>query len=171
MMRFAGRPTASATIILVAVWCALWGSVSVANVLSGVIVALLALAIAGAPEPSASLRLVPLAKLLWLVLVDLGASTVSVAREVATPGDQTSEAIVAVDVATSARRQWLLIVVAITLTPGTAVIEADRGQGRLELHLLHRDRGDAVVAHTHRLAALAAEAFPVRSSLPDGAPT
>ena len=89
----------------------------------------------------------------------------SVALEVLTPTDRTDEAIVAVPLPTESRRHLLLLIVAVTVTPGTAVIDADPDTGTLYLHLLHSDRRDATVAHVEELAELACKALPVRSAL------
>ena len=104
----------------------------------------------------------------WFVLVDLVVSTGAVAREILTPTDFTEEAIIAVEVPTSARRHLLLLLVAITVTPGTAVVDTDGERGTLYLHLLHCDRRAAVTAHIDRLAALAGAALPPPSLEPGG---
>ena len=160
----------SATVALVvAAWCALWGEVSVANVASGLVVAGLAAATLGG-TPRGGVRLVPLARLGWLVLVDLVTSTIAVAREVLTPGDGTDEGIIAVDLPPSSVRHHLLIVVAVTLTPGTAVVETDPRSGTVYVHLLHVDGRAAVTRHIEELAAVADRALPERTDAGGAAP-
>lgn len=145
---------------LVAIWCALWGSVSAANVLSGTALAVVVLA-AGLGTPGrGSVRLVPLAKFSALVISDLVRSTGNVVFEVLTPTDYTDESIVRVDLIPEGRRHLLLLVVAVTVTPGTAVVDTDLERGTLYLHLLHHDRRDDTVRHVERLAQLASEALP-----------
>ena len=146
---------------LVVAWCALWGSVSVANVVSGLLVAIGAVTVAGGRPEDGSLRLVPLAQFVWLVGVDLVRSTFKVSWEILTPTDYTDEAIIAVDTVAEARSHLLLLVVAITVTPGTAVVDTDPDTGRLYLHVLHSDDADEIVAHVQRLAALGCRALPV----------
>jgi multicomponent Na+:H+ antiporter subunit E len=146
---------------LVVVWCALWGGVSVANLVSGTVVAVAVLATGVGPPGRGGIRLGPLVRFAALVALDLVTSTVSVIREVLTPTDHTDEAIVAVPLPTESRAHLLLLVVAITVTPGTAVVDTDPDAGTLYLHLLHADRRDATVAHVRRLAALACAALPV----------
>ncbi len=145
--------------LLTAVWCGLWGAVSVANLLTGLGVATFAVA----QRPLAShtgIRLAPLLRLGWLIVVDLVSSTVQVAREVLTPTDYSEEGIIAVDVPAASMKHTLLLTSAITLTPGTAVVEIDRDRPTLYLHLLHMDRRVQVEEHVVELATLSIEALP-----------
>ncbi len=147
-----------AVAVLVFAWCSLWGEISVANVVSGTVVAFGATAI-GTPGRG-GVRFGPLVRLAGLVALDMVTSTVSVAREILTPTDRTDEAVVAVPVPGDARTHLLLLIVAITVTPGTAVIDADPDASVLYLHMLHADRRDATAAHVQRLATLACQALP-----------
>jgi multisubunit Na+/H+ antiporter MnhE subunit len=103
-------------------------------------------------------------KLAAIVALDLVRSTFHVVWEILTPTDYTDEAIIAIDPPVDARSHLLLLVVAITVTPGTAVIDTDEETGRLYLHLLHAEAADEVTAHVHRVAELACRAFPVSTS-------
>ncbi len=153
---------------LVFAWCALWGNVSIANVLSGTLIGFVVSAPSIATAGTGSVRLKPLLRFSYLVAIDLVISTLSVAREVLTPNDYTDEAIIAVRTE-SARGHHLLLNAAITVTPGTAVIDTDPDSGTLYIHVLHADRLDATVAHVNELAQLASEALPTtRSAGPAG---
>lgn len=153
-----------AVVALVLAWCALWGEVSVANVLSGTVLAV-AVTLSGlGTEGRGGVRLRPLARLIGLVAVDLVKSTVTVAQEILTPTDYTDEAIIAVRVPGESRSHLLVLIVAVTVTPGTAVVDADPDDGILYLHLLHADRREATTAHVIELAELACQALPVRST-------
>lgn len=150
-------------VALVLAWCALWGEVSAANVISGTVVAV-AVSVAGIGTAGrGGIRLRPLARFVGLVAVDLVTSTVTVAREILTPTDYTDEAIIAVPVPGDTRSHLLLLIVAVTVTPGTAVVDADPDAGVVYLHLLHADRSDATAAHVRELAELACRALPTRS--------
>ena len=151
-------------IALVLAWCALWGEVTLANLLAGVAIAVVLTALGIGSEGRGGVRLVPLARFVGLVMIDLVVSTVTVAKEILTPIDSTEEAIVAVGVPIETRRHLLLMIVAITLTPGTAVVDADADTGTLYLHLLHVDRRDAVTAHVRTLAELACLALPEQAA-------
>ena len=148
----------AAVLALTAAWCALWGSVSAANVLSGLVVSSVA-SFAGSNATS-GLRIVPLLHLLWVVSVDLAVSTSVVVREVLTPTDYTDEAIIAVPIPVEARVHLLFLYIAITVTPGTAVVAGDDDASIIYLHVLHDDRRDDVVEHVELLVSLVTRAFP-----------
>lgn len=149
---------------LTAMWCALWGEVSTANVLAGLIIAVGVVALGVGTPGRGGVRLAPLLQFIGLVLVDLVKSTVGVAYEILTPTDYTDESIVAVTLPLAARDHLLLLVTAITLTPGTAVVDTDPDTGVLYLHLLHDNRRAATLAHVEELTALACRALPVRET-------
>lgn len=151
-------------------WCALWGNVSVANILSGIAVScgLVYLGIRNRTGmdgvTSGRVRVRPLLSLAALVAWDLAKSTVQVAKEVLTPDDESiNEAIIAVDLPPEAEHHLLLLVVAITVTPGTAVVDTDLEKRKLYLHILHYDGRAEIEAHVKRLAELAFAAFPASS--------
>ena len=145
-------------------WCALWGEPSFANVSSGIVVG--TLVSRGGTLGRGRIRIGPLSRFGLLVAVDLVVSTVSVAREVLTPTDHTDEAIIAVQVPTETRAHLLSLIVAITVTPGTAVVDADPDTGTLYLHLLHAERRQATEAHVRELAQLACQARPTHQPQP-----
>jgi len=151
---------AAMVIVLTVTWCAFWQDISPANVLAGALLAMVVLATGVGTPTIGSIRLRPLMKLLWVVLVDLVTSTVDVAREILTPTDYTDEAIIAVEIPDDGRNHFLLLIIAITLTPGTAVVDADPDSGTMYLHLLHADRRDAVAEHVDELTRLACQALP-----------
>ncbi|MEL7157591.1 MAG: Na+/H+ antiporter subunit E [Actinomycetota bacterium] len=150
--------------LLTLAWCGLWRQFSVGNVAAGAAIGLLLVISGIGPGVSGGVRVIPLVKLAGLVLVDLARSTWSVAYEVLTPPDNTRESVVAVELPADAEHHRLLLTIAITLTPGTAVIDLDGTT--LYLHLLHHDRRDATVTHAKRLARLACAALPVDASAP-----
>ena len=146
-------------------WCALWGELSVANVASGLVVsAAVSSSRIGTPGRG-RVRFRPLAQFAGLVLVDLIKSTVAVAVEVLTPTDRTDEAIIAVDVPGDSRLHLLLLIVAVTVTPGTAVVDADPDTGTLYLHLLHGESREETEEHVRTLAELACAALPMGGSI------
>lgn len=157
---FTGRGIAM-ILVLTAAWCTLWQEISIANVLGGVVLSAFVLATGVGTPTSGAIRLVPLAKLLWVVFVDLVTSTVDVAKEILTPTDYTNEAIIAVEIPAEGRHHFLLLIIAVTLTPGTAVVDADPDRGTLYLHLLHVERRDEVAEHVQKLTTLACQALPL----------
>ncbi len=155
------RPHRLATlVVLTFVWCALWGEATVGNVITGLALAIGVTALGVGTSGLGGIRLLPLLRLAWLVCVDLVKSTASVALETVTPQDRTEESIVAVEVGRESRDHMLLLIVAVTLTPGTAVVDADPDTGTLYLHLLHDHRRIATREHVEELSRLACQALP-----------
>lgn len=142
-------------VAVVFAWCALWRDLSVANVFSGLVIAVL-LMVSGLLRPNPEpLRVIPITRFMLLVGIDLVKSTWSVAYEVLTPTDYTEEGVIAVQVPAGTCESFLLMTVAITVTPGTAVVDVDAENEILYLHLLHCDRRAEVESHVHELAMLA----------------
>ncbi|MEM7325144.1 MAG: Na+/H+ antiporter subunit E [Actinomycetota bacterium] len=146
--------------MLTGVWCGLWQDISAANLLAGALIGFVATWPGIGPPALGGVRPIPLIILGLVVLKDLVRSTVSVASEILTPTDHTEEAVVAVQVPPEGRDHLLLLTIAITLTPGTAVVDTDPDTGTLYLHLLHQDKRDETVIHTKRLVNLACAALP-----------
>jgi multicomponent Na+:H+ antiporter subunit E len=146
--------------LLTLIWCGLWDEITVANAATGLVVALIVTALGVGTAGEGGIRIAPLFHLLCVVAVDLVKSTISVATEIITPTDRTDESIIAVTVTPECRDHLLLLIVAITLTPGTAVVDADPDTGTLYLHLLHDDRRAATIEHVGQLARLACDALP-----------
>jgi len=151
---------------LTVAWCALWQEVSIANLLAGAGLAAVVLATGVGTPTSGALRAVPLAKLLWVVFIDLVTSTIDVAKEILTATDYTHEAIIAVEIPAEGRHHFLLLIIAVTLTPGTAVVDADPDTGTLYLHLLHAERRNEVAEHVRQLTDLACQALPLSTTTP-----
>lgn len=143
----------------VAVWCALWGDLSVANVLWGAVamtaVLLLLPATSIAGDDRGALRPVATARFaLWFAWALVRSSAV-VAWEIVTPGNDITEGIVAVPLATSSPGIVTLIANTISLTPGTLTLEVRMDPPTLYVHVLHLHDLDEVhgeLAHLQRLA-------------------
>ena len=157
------RPRRLVNLALMALlWSALWRDLSLANLLVGAGIGALVTAAGVGTTGRGGIRLWPLLRLSGLVLVDLLRSTLSVATEILTPTDRTDESIIKVDLGAESRDHLLLLIVAVTLTPGTAVVDADPDTGTLYLHLLHHKRSAATIAHVEELARLAHAALPTK---------
>jgi len=140
----------------VVVWCALWGEVTVANVLWGAVLAGATVWLVPLAPPHDHLQVRPLAVLRfagWFVVALVRASAV-VAWEVVTPDDDINEAIVAVPLSTDVPGLVTLIANTISLTPGTLTLEVRAEAPTLWVHVLHlRDVEDmrAEVEHIERM--------------------
>ncbi len=134
--RIGRRPALLAWLTLV--WVGLWGTLSFANVLGGIAVAvvlLLALplppvATAGVVHPGA------LARFIGHFAVDLVSSTLQVARLVLRRRRPLEQAVVAVPVRGASDQLLTLLANAISLTPGTLTLEVDRPQSTLYVHAI-----------------------------------
>ena len=156
---------------LTVVWVGLWGSVTAANVLGGVAVALLlATALPLTEVPTAAVvRPLALLRFLAFFAVDLVRSSLQVAALVLAPRRALRQAVVAVPVRGASDALLTLLANAISLTPGTLTLEVDRPGSTLYVHVIDVGEGvDAVRAdllHIERLAILAVGSADVRRAL------
>jgi multicomponent Na+:H+ antiporter subunit E len=133
---------------LAVVWVGLWGSVTAANVLGGVTVAVALLALLPLPEAAGSVRVAqeaagparvrPLAVVRYVLFfaVELVKASLIVVWQVLRPGGELRQAVIAVD-ATGASDLLLTVVAnSVSLTPGTLTVEVDRDRSVLYVHAL-----------------------------------
>jgi multicomponent Na+:H+ antiporter subunit E len=144
------RSTLPLLLWLVLVWNLLWGTWSWANLLSGIVVALLVTLLLPLPPVAARQRLRPLWALvyLWWFLVDLVLSCAQVLWLAFAPG-QPRGALVEVPVRTDNDLLLTMLAETVTLIPGSIVLELDRERQVLGLHLLNV-RDHAAVADQKR---------------------
>jgi multicomponent Na+:H+ antiporter subunit E len=147
---------------LVVLWLALWGTVTPANVLSGLV---LAIAVQRLPDPRhvdvGRLRMRPLAALHllgWFAYKVVEASLV-VAREVVTRRDDINTGIVEVPLVGASDGMVTLVSNALGMIPGTMTLEVERDPPTLFVHVLHLDSVEDVRAEIRRLEELAIRAF------------
>ncbi len=138
---------AGSTVVLVAwltlVWVGLWGSVTAANVLGGVVVALVLVRVLR-PSPAGAPAVVSPAALLRFVLrfcVDLVVSSLQVARLALRPRLALRQGIVSVQVPGASDTLLTVLADAISLTPGTLTVDVDAGTGTLYVHVLDVGKG------------------------------
>ncbi|MBF8192137.1 Na+/H+ antiporter subunit E [Nonomuraea sp. K274] len=122
---------------LALVWVALWGEVSLGNVLGGLVAGLVVTWALPLPvlDPGIRIRPVALARLLAAFGWDLVASTARVVVWVVRPGPPPAE-IVRVRLRTSSESMTVLIMIALSAVPGTLVVEAYAAERELVLHVL-----------------------------------
>jgi len=145
----------------VAVWVALWGDVSAANLLSGLALGSILMlvfpmrprGVPGAFRPAAAIRFG--GYFAWKLVE---ASAV-VTWEVLTPTNRINEGIVAVPIRGVSDTLTTLVANAISLTPGTLTLEVRQEPTVLYVHVLHLDDIEAVRRGVQRLEVLAIRAF------------
>jgi multicomponent Na+:H+ antiporter subunit E len=123
---------------LTLVWLLLWGTVSVANVLSGLVVALGITLLLPLPSVPVQGRLHPLS-LLWLVIHVawwLAQSSVQVAWLAIRPGRPPLSAVLRGHLALKSDLVLALAVNIMNLTPGTIVLEIDQARRLVYVHVL-----------------------------------
>lgn len=123
---------------LTAVWVGLWGSLTPANVLGGLAVAVVLLVALPLPEHPDQDRFRPLALAGFVAFfaVELGQATLVVAWQVLRPRGELRQAVIAVDIVETSDLVLTLVANAISLTPGTLTLEVDRDRSVLYVHVL-----------------------------------
>ena len=156
--RLVGRALLGAWLLVV--WLALWGTVTAANVISGLAVAA-AVQLIPLPARDLRFRFRPLRVLHFLAHFawELVRASVVVAREVATPRDRIRTGVVAVPLRGASDALVTLVADAVTLTPGTLTLEARRDPPTLYVHVLHLDDVEEVRRSIRRTEVLAVRAF------------
>ncbi|MGY1716944.1 Na+/H+ antiporter subunit E [Geodermatophilus nigrescens] len=139
---------------LVLVWMLLWGSWSWANLLSGLVVALVVLVLLPLPHVVGGVRVRPVPLLVFLghFVVDLFVSGAEVAWQTLRPAGVRRTAIVRVQLRVDSDLLLTMVAEAISLVPGSLVLDLDRERRVMTLHLLPvRDRADVERKRAHVL--------------------
>jgi len=159
---------------LTAVWVGLWGTVTPANVLGGLVVAAVLVGTLPLNEVESQGIVRPLGVLRFLAFFakDLVRASVQVAVLVVRPRRRLRQAVVAVDVRGESDRLLTLLANAISLTPGTLTLEVDRPRSILYVHALDVGEGPhgverlrADILRVERLAVLAVGSDQARREL------
>ncbi|OPC84581.1 Na+/H+ antiporter subunit E [Embleya scabrispora] len=154
---------------LTAVWVALWGTLTVANVLTGVVSAVLMLVLLPLSPARDRLAFRPwgLVRFVLRFVLDLVVSSLRVAWQALWPGRLPRNSVLAVELAPRSDLLLTLTVLALNVLPGSIVIEIGRGrQTTLFIHALGADTPAAVAAARRavvRLAARVVGAFGTRA--------
>jgi multicomponent Na+:H+ antiporter subunit E len=123
---------------LILVWILLWGTVSVANVVSGLAIALVITLLLPLPGVPVEGRVHPLslARLVLLVGWDLVLSSLQVAWLAIRPGPPPRSAVLRVRVAVKSDLVLALAANIVTLTPGSIVLEIDQTRRLMYVHVI-----------------------------------
>jgi multicomponent Na+:H+ antiporter subunit E len=147
---------------LVLVWVLLWGTFSWANVLGGLAVALAVMLVF--PLPSAPgrgwPRPVPALRATGRFVADLVVSSLQVAAQslrAVLPGPEIRSSVVAVRLESSSEFVMAMVTEALSLVPGSLVIEARPPDRTIFAHVLGADDDAAVAAFREQVARLEAD--------------
>ncbi len=157
------RHQAALLIWLVLVWNLLWGTWSWANLLSGIAVAFVVTTLLPLPPVVGGVRVRPvgLLRFIGFFVVDLIRSAAQVAWLTCRPGGISRSAILRVQLRTDSDLLLTMIAESVTLVPGSIVIDLDREERALILHVLHvKDESDV---ERRRASVLAEEERVVRA--------
>ena len=161
-MRGVLRRNGARMVWLTLVWILLWGTFSWANLLGGLVVAVIVLAVFPLPAVTSGGRLRPIAlvRVVLDVARDLVVSSLQVAWQSVRPGPPIRSSIVAVRLSEDAEGAELLVATLIeclSLVPGTVVVEASADEGILYAHVLGADDRAAIDRFRAQVARLEAE--------------
>jgi multicomponent Na+:H+ antiporter subunit E len=125
-------------LFLTAVWVGLWGSVTWANVMGGLVIAVVLLLALPLTEVPSQGRVRPwgLVRLVVYFTGDLVRASLQVALLVVRPRSELRQAVIAVPVRGASDSLLTLLANAISLTPGTLTLEVDRPRSTLYVHAL-----------------------------------
>ncbi|MFF5179175.1 Na+/H+ antiporter subunit E [Micromonospora sp. NPDC000316] len=123
---------------LVVVWCLLWGEISWANVIGGLLVGGAVLVFFPLPPVTfgGRLRIWPLLVFVGRFLMELVSASLHVARIAVQPGYRPRGAIIGVRLRVPTDLNMALTAEAVSLVPGTLILEVDRNAATLYLHVL-----------------------------------
>jgi len=126
---------------LVVLWMFLWNQVTVLAAVTGVVVALLVTRVFPLPPVELSGRFDPWRAVVFLVVFvrDLVTASVQVSWQAVRPRGVRHNAIVAVQLHTRSDFIMTMVSEAVSLVPGSLIVEADRERSILYLHALSID--------------------------------
>lgn len=149
--------------VLVVLWMLLWGAVSWLNLVTGVILAFLVTRVFYLPPVELSGRFNPLwlAVFLCQFFYELFVASFQVALLALRPRRVSQNSIIEVQLRTRSDLIMTVVAIAMSLVPGSFVIESDRMRSRLYFHALHTE--DLKAVEGVRTKALQLERLLVRS--------
>ena len=167
------RVTVGAVVWLTALWVLLWNDISAANVMSGMVLAVVVLALSRlasavcvGSDNGDRPRILPLHLVYFVgyVMVQLVRSNLFLAWEIMTRKNTIHAGIIAVPMRTSSELTMLVMANVITLTPGTVTIEAKESPAVLYVNVLHLNDVERVRVDLRRLESICVRAFGSRSA-------
>ncbi|MEM8835527.1 MAG: Na+/H+ antiporter subunit E [Planctomycetota bacterium] len=139
---------------LALVWCLLTGSGNPWNFIAGLVVG--ALVVSGyarlRDQPPYIGKIVKLVRFGWYFLVILAKANIEVAKDIATPGFRMKPGILRYPVRELTPVQRVSLANAITLTPGTLVVDVCPGGEYLYVHCMYAEDRDEALADIDELA-------------------
>lgn len=152
---------------LTVVWVLLWGGLNVANVLSGLVVAVFVTLVFPLPPIviGGQLRPIGLLRLAGWFVVELVVASVQVAGQALRVGQRPLNAVIQVDLRSRSDLYLTITAELLSLVPGSLVVEVRRSTSTLFLHVL--DVGDEADVEEARRRALRQEERVMRALASD----
>ena len=141
------RRAVGLALVLVTIWVLAWGSLTWANLASGIAVSAGLLIAVPDVRRASHLPIVrpgPTLALVGHVLRDVAVSNLQLTREVLTPRPRISTGVVRVPLAGCSDEVVTIIANLVAMTPGTMPIEVEQDPTVLYVHVLHLDDPDDV---------------------------
>ncbi|OIQ84871.1 putative monovalent cation/H+ antiporter subunit E [mine drainage metagenome] len=134
---------------MVAVWALLWGDLSVANVIVGMVLAFVITTVLPMPPIDFHGRVRPLGvlRVLGHLLVEVTRASFQVSRIALSPGPAPRGAVIGVHLRSHSDLYLTITAELASLVPGSLVIEAHRLTGMLYLHVLDAEAAGGIEAH------------------------
>jgi multicomponent Na+:H+ antiporter subunit E len=134
-------------VVLTTIWVLAWGSLTWANLASGIAVSALLLVLVPDVRRATHLPIVrpwPLVGLTGRMLRDAAVSNVLVAWEALSPRPRISTGVVGVPLAGCSDEVLTIIASLVALTPGTMPVEVEQDPTVMYVHVLHMDDPEQV---------------------------
>ena len=151
------------SVVLLILWIALWGELSIANVITGVVVIIaLAVLFPGKRRSNHRIRLLPAISFFFYMLRSIIAASWDIIRAVLAPNDQRRHAeIIHVHLNSTSPLIRAVTANTISLTPGTVIVSINPDTADMEIHVLGKTDSaefqNAIHAHEDRVAAFIVE--------------
>ena len=148
--------------LIMLVWLLLWDTFQVANVASGILVALVVLKVVPGPRFDVRppvLRPIATVRFLCRVSIDLVRANLAVAREIVSKESSVNTAVVAVPLPDTSPGLLTVVASVLSLSPGTMPIEVIDDPGTIYIHVLQLRDIEAKRREVQHLTALAVRAF------------
>jgi multicomponent Na+:H+ antiporter subunit E len=123
---------------IVVTWCLLWADFSLANLLNGLIVAILVVTLFPMPPLQSEIALRPLHAIWFTIrfLADLFTSAALIASYALRPSGSPPSSVIAIHLRSRSDLFLTLTAEVLSLIPGSIVVEAQRTTGTLYLHVI-----------------------------------
>lgn len=151
------------SIVLLILWIALWGEISVANVITGIaVIGALAIMFPGSRRSNHRIRIIPALSFLFYMIRSITMASWNVILAVLLPNEHRRHVeVIQVHLNSTSTLVRAVTANTISLTPGTVIVSIDSDTATMEIHALGKTDGEefqkAIHAHEDRVAAFILE--------------